>query len=84
MARYIKNPAGAVHSVADDYTFPEDWAEDSWSEIDEAEARTLAPTLFGADDPDVLRHRLSDERSADPADDAVPGPEAEATPEVAS
>lgn len=80
MAKYVKNPGGGIHSVPDDFEAPAEWGEDDF-EVTEAEAREAAPNLFGADDPEVLRHRLSDERAADPADPGVPAPDAPAAPE---
>jgi hypothetical protein len=76
MAVYVKNPAGTVHSVAEDFEAPADWGKEGedWHVVTEDEAREAHPALFGAPDPRVLATRLSDERAADPDDHGVPGP----------
>jgi hypothetical protein len=89
LAKYVRNPGGGIHSVPDDFTAPDEWGQEGkdWEVVDEAAARDAAAPLFGAPDPAVLRHRLSDERAADPDDDGVPGdpePAAAADEEVAA
>jgi hypothetical protein len=76
MARYVKNPAGGVHSVPDDFEAPEEWGkkDENWFELAVDEAKAAIAHLFGAEDPAVQQARLTDEREADPADTGVPGP----------
>ena len=71
MARYIKNPDGVVHSVPDDFDFPEAW-DGKGQEITEDEALEASPALFGAPDPVIERLLAAKEPDADPVSDAAP------------
>lgn len=75
MAKYVKNPDGGIHSVADDFEAPAEWGEKGkhWFEVLEEDAARLLPHLFGHKDPAVEQARLTDERAADPEDSGVPG-----------
>lgn len=63
MTKYVKNEKGAVHSVTDDH-FENVLHETSdsgnryllhgWTEIKAAEAKKLAPQLFGAPDRSIV------------------------------
>jgi hypothetical protein len=76
VAKYVKNPEGGVHSVADDFEAPEEWGVEGkhWFTVLEDEARKLVPWLFGDKDPAVEQARLTDERAADPEDTGIPAP----------
>lgn len=52
MTRFVRNPDGAVHSVPDDFVFP----DDKWEEAGEADA---SPQLLGEPDPQVEAARLN-------------------------
>lgn len=63
MTKYVKNEKGAVHSVTDEH-FETVLHEESdsgiryllhgWTEIKQAEAKKLAPHLFGKPDPAIV------------------------------
>lgn len=76
MAKYVKNPDGGIHSVADDFEAPAEWGEKgkNWFELLDEEAAELLPHLFGHKDPAVEQARLTDERAADPDDSGIPTP----------
>lgn len=59
MAKYVKNPAGAVHSVPDDFEAPAEWGID-WSVVAEADAHEADPRLAGEPDPAVVAAELHD------------------------
>jgi hypothetical protein len=59
MARFVRNPDGAVHSVPDDFEFPADADGNvigEWEDVEESEA---SPQLLGTEaDPVVEAVRL--------------------------
>jgi predicted deacetylase len=98
VTKYIKNEAGAVHSVTDEH-FETVLHEETdsgrkyllhgFEEIDAAEAKKLAPHLFGKPDPAIVytskelkevRDRQEWERELAADEDPEPEPEPEPTP----
>lgn len=62
MAKYVRNPAGAVHSVTDeqyeamlegDGETSERYLPHGYTELSDADAKKAHPQLFGAKDPQV-------------------------------
>lgn len=88
MTKFVKNPAGAVHSVPDDFALPTDLEGKNvpgWSEVAEADA---SPQLLGKEaDPAVSAvelHNLAEASVPDtPSTDAVgnPADKADASPQ---
>lgn len=65
MAKFVKNPSGTVHTVDDDFTpgeeFAEEWAEGTWAIVTESDA---TPALLGTEpDPEVRFHELRENPS---------------------
>lgn len=63
MTKYVKNEAGAVHSVTDEHfdnvlhettESGNKYLLHGWTEIKPAEAKKLAPQLFGVPDPRIV------------------------------
>jgi hypothetical protein len=59
MTRFVRNPDGAVHSVPDDFVFPQvenGQSVPGWEDAGEADA---SPQLLGEPDPQVEQARLN-------------------------
>jgi len=58
MTRFVRNPDGAVHSVPDDFQFPQVDGQPApaWEDAGEADA---SPQLLGQPDPQVEAVRLN-------------------------
>lgn len=85
MTRFVRNPAGAVHSVPDDFEFPtgepsptgERAPIPGWEDVTEAEA---SPQLLGEPDPAVEAVRLHT-LAEDPAEEVASTDQVGAIPE---
>jgi hypothetical protein len=69
MAKYVMNAAGVVNSVSEEhfenylteYVDGRPYLKHGFTELTEAEAKTRHPQLFGAPDPEVLKHQTVEE-----------------------
>ena len=61
--RYVRNPAGGIHSVPDDFEAPVEWGkegEDWHDKVKPSDVKKDAPWLLGEPHPDVEAAQLHD------------------------